>query len=117
MHLAPQILFRSLTTACISALTLLSFNGCAPRQRSVATGAALVTPSVVGEIAVVDEEKRFVLIDLDSNLSVPAPGTALRSINATGKSAHLKASPEQKRPFIAADIVDGEPAVGDKVVR
>jgi hypothetical protein len=66
---------------------------------------------------VVDEEKRFVLIDLDSNLYVPAPGTALRSTNAAGAAAHLKASAEQKRPFIAADIVDGEPAVGDEVVR
>ncbi len=72
---------------------------------------------IVGEIAVVNEAKRFVLIDLQSNLYVPAPGTALRTTNASGKTAHLKAAPEQKRPFIAADIVDGEPAVGDQVVR
>ena len=65
----------------------------------------------------VDEEKRFVLIDLESNLYVPAPGRALRAINAAGETAQLKASPEQKRPFVAADIVDGDPAVGDQVVR
>jgi hypothetical protein len=41
----------------------------------------------------------------------------MHSINAAGAIAHLKASPEQKRPFIAADIIDGEPAVGDEVVR
>ena len=117
VHLAPQIPFRCLTIAGLAALAFLFLGGCAPRQRSVATTGASVRPSVVGEIAVVDEEKRFVLIDLDSNLYVPAPGTALRSINPAGKSAHLKASPEQKRPFIAADIVDGEPAVGDEVVR
>ncbi len=64
-----------------------------------------------------DKEKRFVLIDLASNLYVPAPGAALRSTNAAGATAQLKASSEQKRPFIAADIVDGEPAVGDEVVR
>lgn len=72
---------------------------------------------MVGEIAVVDEEKRFVLVDLESNLYVPAPGSLLRSRNAAGETAHLQASPEQKRPFIAADIVDGDPAVGDQVVR
>ena len=65
----------------------------------------------------VDEEKRFVLIDLQSNLYVPAPGTALSTTNAAGETAHLKASPEQKRPFIAADIIDGEPAVGDEVLK
>jgi hypothetical protein len=72
---------------------------------------------VVGEIAVVDEEKRFVLVDLDSNLYVPLPGTQLQSRNAAGKVARLKASPEQERPFIAADIVEGDPAVGDEVWR
>ena len=117
MRLAPQILFRCLTIAGAAAASLLPFSGCAPRPRPVTTAPAPVRPSVVGEIAVVDEEKRFVLIDLDSNLYVPAPGAVLRSTNAAGQTAHLKASPEQKRPFIAADIVDGEPAVGDEVVR
>ncbi len=71
----------------------------------------------MGEVAVVDEGKRFVLIDLASNLYVPAPGAALRATNAKGETARLKASPEQKRPFVAADIIDGDPAVGDQVVR
>ncbi len=64
-----------------------------------------------------DEEERFVLIDLGSNLYVPEPGALLRSTNPAGDTAHLKTSPEQKRPFIAADIIDGKPAVGDEVVR
>jgi hypothetical protein len=72
---------------------------------------------IVGEIAVVNEAKGFVLVDLQFNLYVPAPGTALHTTNAAGETAHLKAGPEQKRPFIAADIVDGDPAVGDQVVR
>jgi len=72
---------------------------------------------VVGEVAVVDEEKRFVLVDLGSNLSVPPPGSALWTKNAKGSTSHLRASPEQKRPFIAADILDGAPAVGDEVLR
>jgi hypothetical protein len=71
----------------------------------------------VGEIAVVDEKRGFVLVDLDSNLYVPAPGIGLRSRNAKGETAHLKAASEQKRPFIAADIIDGHPNVGDKVIQ
>jgi hypothetical protein len=99
-------------------LLLFAFSACAPGPQPVAPIAPAVSPPiVVGEIAVVDEEKQFVLIDLDSNLYVPSANTPLRSTNGAGKIAHLKASPEQKRPFIAADIIDGEPTVGDKVVQ
>ncbi|CAN5530780.1 hypothetical protein BH20VER3_BH20VER3_02840 [soil metagenome] len=72
---------------------------------------------IVGEVVIVDEEKQFVLIDLEANLYVPAPGVVLRTVNSAGETGQLKASPERKRPFIAADIVAGNPAVGDQVVR
>jgi hypothetical protein len=100
--------------------SVLALSSCAPQRpvkNTPATGAAVGEPRVVGEVAVVDEEKHFVLVDLDSHLYVPAPGTALRVTNAKGEIAHLKTSPEQKRPFVAADIIDGDPAVGDEVVR
>ena len=117
MLLASQILARGLMIAGAATSSLLTFPGCASQPRTATAAPRPARPSVVGEIAVVDEEKRFVLIDLGSNLYVPAPGAAMHSINAAGATAHLKASPEQKRPFIAADIIDGEPAVGDEVVR
>jgi hypothetical protein len=100
-----------------SASLWLSVTGCATGSSPAATSTAPAQPTMIGEIAVVDEEKRFVLIDLDSNLYVPSPGTALRATNPSGVTARLKASPEQKRPFIAADIIDGDPAVGDEVIR
>lgn len=112
-----KILSVRLTILPAAASLLLPFAGCAPGPRPAATSTAPAPPVVIGEIAVVDEEKRFVLVDLDSYLYVPSPGTELRATNAAGKVAHLKASPEQKRPFIAADIIDGDPAVGDQVVR
>ena len=109
---------RFISLACLTITgSILALSSCAPKKRPEAPAPAAIAPRVVGEIAVVDEEKRFVLIDLESHLYVPAPGTALRAINAKGETAHLKASPEQKRPFVAADIVDGDPAVGDEVVR
>ena len=117
MVLASQILFRCLLMGGVTTSSLLPLTGCATKPLPVAAAPGPTLPSVVGEIAVVNEEKRFVLIDLDSNLYVPAPGAALHSTNAAGATAHLKASAEQKRPFVAADIVDGEPAVGDEVVR
>jgi hypothetical protein len=71
----------------------------------------------VGEVRVVDEQKRFVLIDLQSNLYVPESGVILRAMRDTTETAKLKVSPERKQPFIAADIVEGEPAPGDQVVQ
>ena len=111
MRFIPSTPCRRLAVAGASFLFMF---GCAPRShpRSVAS-----RPIVIGEIAIVDEKTRFVLIDLASYLYVPEPGASLRSRNRSGETARLKASPEQKRPFIAADIVAGNPAVGDQVVR
>jgi hypothetical protein len=72
---------------------------------------------LVGEVAIVEAEKGFVLIDLRSNLYVPTPGVILRSASSSGETAKLKASPEQNRPFIAADILEGTPQVGDQVFK
>jgi hypothetical protein len=104
-------------TFCLTISGIFVGSGCASTPPPKPARAALTPPRVVGEIAIVDKEKHFVLVDLESNLYVPPPGTELQSRNGAGKIAHLKASPEQKRPFIAADIVDGEPAVGDQVIR
>ena len=101
-----------LTTAAVALLV----SGCASGFHRPATSAP-PEPVVIGEVAVVDEGKRFVLIDLASSLYVPPPGAALRTANATGPTGRLVASPEQKRPFVAADIVEGDPAVGDEVLR
>ncbi len=115
-----------LTTALVG-LSFFLCGGCGGKARKAAavTGSASPIPSatpsvphrIVGEIAVVNAAEHFVLIDLGSNLYVPEPGTILRSRDAAGALANLKTSPEQKRPFIAADIVDGAPKVGDEVLR
>lgn len=111
----PMRLAALILIFCLTIFGILVSSGCAPSLPPPSTTTALTPARVVGEIAIVDQEKHFVLVDLESNLYVPLPGTELQSRNAAGKVAHLKASPEQKRPFIAADIVDGEPAVGDQV--
>ena len=90
--------------------SLLAFGGCAAQPKRTAPAQVHI-----GQVALVNGEKRFVLIDLGSNLYVPAPGLVLISTNAAGAIAHLKTTPEQKRPFVAADIIDGTPAAGDQV--
>lgn len=112
MRIASFIPVPGLTIAGFAILTA----GCASIAQPIVKS-ALAGPTVIGEVALVDEEQKFILIDLASNLYVPPPGAALRAINSQGETAHLRTSPERKRPFVAADIVDGTPAVGDQVVR
>lgn len=111
---------RLFLTSCLTISTFafwcLTLSGCAAAHRR-ATTSAPASPVIVGEVALVDEQKRFVLIDLESNLYVPPPGTPLRTTNAAGETGRLVASPEQKRPFVAAEIRAGDPAVGDRVLQ
>ncbi len=124
MRFASLTLSSGLTMSAAFAF-LLSPAGCAARpQHSAATkpGASPsprpIVRTLVGDITIVDREKGFVLIDLGANLYVPTPGLHLEAANAAGAiTAQLEASPEQNRPFIAADIREGAPEVGDQVYR
>ena len=68
----------------------------------------------LGKILVVKEKLEFVLIDIGT---APAPeaGTKLLAYTDSNPSAELVVSAFQKRPFLIADIVSGEPKVGDAV--
>lgn len=68
----------------------------------------------LGKILVVKEKLEFVLIDIGT---APAPeaGTKLLAYTDSNPSAELVVSTFQKRPFLIADIVSGEPKVGDAV--
>jgi hypothetical protein len=65
-------------------------------------------------VAVVNDELHFVLVDVGS-LYVPQAGTALKSFSGGAETGILAVDPEKQRPFIVADIVRGEPKVGDEV--
>ena len=121
-------LSRMLRQFCLTTLGAAAFvifcSGCLsskeePARSSRPSGAkpAPVNPVPVGEIAVVNTTEHFVLIDLSSNLYVPPADTPLRAVRAGTVAAHLKTSLERKPPFVAADIIDGAPAVGDQVVQ
>jgi hypothetical protein len=69
----------------------------------------------LGKILLVKDKLEFVLIDIGT---APAPeaGTRLLAYTDANPSAELAVSSFQKRPFLIADIVSGEPKVGDAVV-
>jgi hypothetical protein len=53
-------------------------------------------------------------VDVGS-LYVPQSGTALKSFSGDAETGILAVDPEKQRPFIVADIIKGEPKVGDEV--
>jgi len=72
-------------------------------------------PVPVGTVAYVNEEDGFVLVRAHE---IPEPGTPLQTRAANGEAtALLRVSPEQRRPFLIADIVQGDPHVGETVTR
>jgi len=84
-----------------------------PRPPHPAAGVA-PGPRRVGTVALVNDDLHFVLVDVGS-LYTPAAGTALKSFSGTKETGILAVDPEKQRPFIVADIVKGEPKVGDQV--
>lgn len=91
----------------------LTLPGCALVARKPAAKPAPPQPRLVGTVSLVNEELGFVLVDATE---IPGPGTALKAFTEEGaESAVLVVSPEQKRPFIIADIIKGLPHSGDRV--
>jgi hypothetical protein len=102
--------------AALAICGLISFSGCASwkHPHPSATVAPPVGPHRVGTIALVNEDLGFVLVDVGS-LYVPQPGLALKSFSGGMETGILAVDPEKRRPFIVADIVKGNPKVGDDV--
>lgn len=115
---------RHLRLPAVAAIAVALFQnaGCAllkphkPRKRKPADSAALTVspPRRVGTVAVVNEELHYVLVDVGSLYS-PAAGTALKTFSGDAETGILAVDPEKWRPFIVADIVKGDPKVGDEV--
>lgn len=71
----------------------------------------------VGTVTLVNEEGKFVLVD-NGALPVPPVGGVLKCYPAAASepSAELVATDVRKRPFTIADIREGVPRKGDRVV-
>ena len=71
-------------------------------------------PAWIGTIRLVNSQDKFVLID-GSNLNAAAPGDTLVALSSTRQSGMLRMTALRTPPFVIADILDGNPAVGDMV--
>ncbi|HEV7402374.1 MAG TPA: hypothetical protein VGO11_05585 [Chthoniobacteraceae bacterium] len=109
---------RSRALLCALLLCSLGSPGCAlwhrkPKPPKPAPPSALA----VGTVTLVNEEGKFVLVD-NGALPVPPVGGVLKcyAAAATEPSAELVATDVRKRPFTIADIREGAPHKGDRVV-
>jgi len=74
----------------------------------------MVKPRLVGRIATVPSDKRFILIQSYGDWKV-ASGTVLIAHGANGRTANLLATGEVMGQYAAADIQSGEVHPGDAV--
>lgn len=92
------------------------FASCATKDEPIPvtkTG-EMVKPRLVGRVASVPSDKRFILIQSYGNWKV-ASGTVLVSHGADGRTANLLATGEVMGQYAAADIQAGEVVVGDAI--
>ncbi|MEQ1861497.1 MAG: hypothetical protein ABMA13_16365 [Chthoniobacteraceae bacterium] len=96
---------------CTTLKRLWPFKNRTPRAERVHPA-----PERVGVIVLVNEDSRFVLIDTTTGV-IPASGTALKALRHEAEIAVLHAGEVQRRPFVVADIISGDPSRGDLVFR
>lgn len=71
-------------------------------------------PTWVGRIVMVDATHRFVLIE-GGLLSRVAPDASLLAFRERRRTAALRLTAESRPPYLAADITEGLPSIGDSV--
>ena len=72
-------------------------------------------PSWIGRVIMVETGHRFVLVDVGAG-SDPAAGTAAMAYREKRRTAQLIVTKESRPPYIAMEVIEGGPALGDQVV-
>lgn len=70
---------------------------------------------LIGLIALVNPEQKFVLIQTEGAPTMPV-GHTLNALDATGSTSELIITPEKKGTYITADIKSGNPRIGNLVM-
>ncbi len=76
--------------------------------------AARLGAKAVGEVAYVDDAEQFVLIRALTGINL-TPEAMLETRRDGKRTALLRATPEKKNAFVAADLLEGMPQSGDGV--
>ena len=99
--------------ALLLGAALCGVSGCAhfgPKKPEVPE---TTLPTWLGRVVMVDTLPRFVLVDAGS-ASAPAAGRDVVTLRDKRKTALLRVTAETRPPYVAMDILEGEPALGDQ---
>ncbi len=110
---------KSLPSLCIAALAATALTGCGLINRLMTrhpSGEPITTnsPQLVGRIASLPADKRFVLIESYGKWNI-ASNSILTTRGPENRSANLLVTGEKLDQFAAADLKSGTLAVGDAV--
>lgn len=72
-------------------------------------------PTWLGRVVMVDEEHGFVLVDTGAR-TVPAAGVKVFTLRDKQKTSSLRATGEARPPYLALEVLDGMPVLGDQAV-
>jgi hypothetical protein len=102
-------------------LCALAAAGCAKKKApgasaGAAAGKAVVTPAinVMGRVSTLNVDGRFVVLNFPGG-KMPAQDQRLAVYRRDVKVAEVKITGPQRESNVVADIVSGEPEVGDEV--
>jgi len=87
--------------------------GCALFQKKEDDIPEATLPTWLGRVVMVDAGYRFALIDTGGS-GLPPAGTVVLTFREKRRTSVLRVTPEVRPPYLALEIVEGMPAVGDQ---
>lgn len=72
-------------------------------------------PTWLGRVVMVDEVHGFVLVDTGAR-TVPVAGVKVFTLRDQQKTSSLRATGEARPPYLALEVLEGMPALGDQAV-
>jgi hypothetical protein len=113
--------WRRVVLRGILAAALIGLPGCGalqkvmPHRKRSPRATRAPQAMLIGTISLVNEASRFVLID-GGDQPTPPVGAMLKSYEGVVESGELLATNVRRRPFIIADIKQGTPRKGNRVM-
>lgn len=104
---------KTIVPVVLLAVVLGGVSGCAHFRPKKPEVPEATLPTWLGRVVMVDTVHRFVLVDAGS-ASAPAAGSVVITLRNKQQTALLRVTAEARPPYIAMDIVEGEPSLGDQ---
>jgi hypothetical protein len=106
---------RAFLPAWVAVLSLLAGSGCAmfgPKKTEIPEA---TLPAWIGRVVMVDSTHGFVLVDTGAGLALGA-GMEVMTFRDKRPTGRLRVTDEARPPYVAMEILEGAPALGDQAV-